>query len=753
MTTPTTRTPFPNRTAVRVPERDMTTALPERPFVFSPGTVDAADGIVSAGMDAVFAQLVREQESETTLLLARRVLAAAFDAPGPAVDPEDPLSAVLAARPGLYAELDRIGDEYRVVVLRERAPLSLTAGCWLDTVSQPATQPAQVVNTLFGQYLAMRGHGNPRRAVHHRRRAALEAEGIYLPDIAAPHFLSATRSRPLTRLLAAFGPALSRLPSAFLPELVGVHVTVGLLGVDDHLLGTAAVPGDEALHALLEEYLDLTRFDPDGARYRHRLANGVRAALGQEQEHLTMLGELVRWQADLTLEEEVADVVRRHAPFAGSQHGTVRVGGRRLADALSDPDLDLESFLDDLHASRSLRPARDSGDCRFLRALKLGGAMFGIFDELEAALFRRWAETPAEELVRIRDSHRPRLRINTVGDPEYATRAAALRAAAPQDVTESDSSPADNRELFHRLVTPENHPQVLDTARRLVRRGLDVAEILFDHGARGRYTDASWFDYSANALRERVDRIYWDKLVGPYRPLEEIPDRVEVVFVQKTFALGSLVDGAWAHRIGNLGHYDRGVDAKLFLIYADEMGLGDVRKNHITLIHQVLASMDVQVPHIRAAAFVDQDEIPDLTYGFALHQLALALFPDSHYDEILGYNLGIEMFGLGEMRLHEIQKLRRHGFDISYEQAHLSIDNVSAGHARQAVDIIIEHLDRIARTADENTVQARWHRVWRGYASFAYFVERELLRDLPSDAAERPASSDTHREDVVELTI
>ena len=136
-----------------------------------------------------------------------------------------------------------------------------------------------------------------------------------------------------------------------------------------------------------------------------------------------------------------------------------------------------------------------------------------------------------------------------------------------------------------------------------------------------------------------------------------MPDADEVVFGQKTFALGSLIDGTWAHRIGNVGRYHRASDGMLASIYADEMGRGDLRKNHITLIHQVLRSMDIDVPHIRDVAFLDQDELPDHLYGFSIHQVCLALFPDSRYPEILGYNLGIEMFGLGEMRLHEMAKL------------------------------------------------------------------------------------------------
>jgi Iron-containing redox enzyme len=105
---------------------------------------------------------------------------------------------------------------------------------------------------------------------------------------------------------------------------------------------------------------------------------------------------------------------------------------------------------------------------------------------------------------------------------------------------------------------------------------------------------------------------------------------------------------------------------------------------------------------------------------------AQALFPDTFYAEILGYNLGIEMFGLGELRMHEIQKLRHWGLDTCYEEAHLSIDNVSAGHGRQSAEIIASYLDGIERQLGAQAVQREWRRIWNGYASFAWFVERGL---------------------------
>jgi hypothetical protein len=608
----------------------------------------------------------------------------------------------------------------RAVVRRQRAPLALLGGCWLDVLSQPATQPSVIVNRLFTQHYVLRGEGNPRRSLHHVRRRELEDAGIYLPEIGAADFLARAGARPLTALHGSCYLALSRLPANFLPELVGVHYGVLALGVDDQLAGLPPMLTEPELRDVLAAYLALA-----SPAERERLHTGLRLALDLEREHVAMLAELAAWHQGRSLESQVAAIVARHAPYAGRQHAQVRVGGRLLAEAFRDPDLDIGAFLADFRESAALRRAGDDGSCRFITAIKFGGPMFGIFDDDEAATFRAWVET-------VQAGERPGIVItpNTAGDVRARERAAMLTTSVPADVVIAGPGTPDDRELFYRLVNIENYPNTRPIAAERAERLFQQAEILFTHGAGGRYTDASYFDYTADALLARASRVYWEKLVEPYRPLPEIPSRDEVIFLQATYALGALVDAAWIHRVANVGRCDRTCNSALFSIYADEVGHGDLRKNHITLIHRALRSMDIQLPHIRDAAFLDQADLPDDLYGFSLHQLCMALFPDTYFNEILGYNLAIEMFGLGELRQHEVQKLRHYGFDDCYEQAHLTIDNLSAGHSRQAADIIVSYLDEVRRSLGDAAVQREWRRVWRGYASLAYFVEHALIRNI-----------------------
>lgn len=725
---------------------DTIAALPQRPFEFSSSGWDEAAAILATEPDELFRRLLRDQESEAVLLAARRIIhafltadppdvAASADASTDGLDHADAstdsggfvdtvaarVGSVRAALAATIERLIRLEPDEGAAVARQRAPLGLLSGCWLDVVSQPTTQPSIIVNRLFAQHVLLRGSGYPQRAVHHLRRRALEKVGVYLPDIAAADFLGRAQARPLTALHGCFYLALSRLPANFLPEVVGVHYVFHALGVDDLLSGTPPRLPEPTLREVLAEYLTLA-----GPPERRRLQVAIRLTLSLEQEHVAMLAELATWRGGLSLESKVAEIVARHAPLAGRQHGNVRVADQLLSDIFDGWGPDLAGFLADFRDSRHLAPTR-AGSCRFLEAMKFGGAMFGIFDEREAAIFREWVAS-------VQSGARPKIEIsvNTVGDQRAVSWRATIARSAPADVVLAEACPRDDRELFYRLVNIENFANTLPLAAERAARCFEEAEILFIHGAGGRYTDASYFDYTPQALSERAERIYWDKLVNPYQPLEQIPDRDEVIFRQTTYHLGYLIDGAWLHRLGNLGRTERESDGMLFAIYADEMGHGDLRKNHITLTHRALASMGIKLPHIREAAFMDQAELPNDLYGFSIQQLCMCLFPDRFYNEILGYNLAIEMFGSGELRLQEMQKLRHHGFDDCYERAHLTIDNFSAGHTRQAADIIVSYLDDVRRTAGEAVLAHEWRRIWRGYASFAYFVEQPLLKQVTS---------------------
>ncbi|NUR29168.1 MAG: hypothetical protein HOV83_25570, partial [Catenulispora sp.] len=454
---------------------DTMTSLPTAAFAVDPATRAEADRLLSGRADLVLRRLLRDQESPASLLAARRVLDAFLSfASGSTMDqrfePAAVAARVAAVRTGLLAKLSTL--EPRADVVRQRAPLSLTAGCWLDTVSQAATQPSVIVNRLVAQHFAFQGEGEPQKGVLHERRRALEAAGVHLPEIDAVDFARKARTRPLTARHALFYLALSRLPASFLPEVVGVHYVVHALGLDDALLEVTPRLSEPELRSILDEYAQLLRTSPTGPADERRLMRAVNLALHLETEHAAMLVELAEWQAGLSLEAKVAAIIERHAPYAGRQHREVRVGGKLLTETLADPEFDLAAFVRSFRDSRQLKPIR-GGDGRFLRAIKFGGPMFGIFDAEEAAVFEEWAA--AANAGTLPDVE---LSPNRAGDAQAAVWDERLAAADPADVAYEAAVVSDDRQLFHRLVNIEAFPNTLPLARQRAEANLAAAEVL-----------------------------------------------------------------------------------------------------------------------------------------------------------------------------------------------------------------------------------------------------------------------------------
>lgn len=603
------------------------------------------------------------------------------------------------------------------LILRQRALLTLTRGVWLDYVSQPATEPANIICLLGGQNFHLKGSGEISQSQQQKFYRRFSQLGVDILGIYNKGILKNLQVNELTAWHVAFRLALSRLPASYLPEVVGFQYATYCLGFDDLLLDMPASLEMTSLEQLLDDYLNLCQHNKNGGNDIQRMLNAIQVVINFELEHCNMLLELQTNLSQKTLDDHIAEIIKQHMPFAGKQHQYINIEKRSLTQWAEQKQVDV--FLNALKKSIYFKKNK-YGKCGFMNAIQLGGAMFGIFNKREAGTLRCWSE---ESQTKVHLTN-----FKEEGHQSAECLRSQIRTLQLDDQVKWETAELPrNRELFYRLVNIERFANHLDIIKEQVYKRLKESKALFSIGEEGRYTDASYFVYSREALEKRCEEIYWTKLVQPYEKITNIPDRETVIFGQKLMALGSLIDGAWSHKFGGTLRYYRSSDEIMLSIYADEMGKGDIEKNHITLIQRVLKSMDIELPHIRDREFCKQDELPD-SYEFSLHQLSMSLFPDTFYEELLGYNLGIEMFGLGEMRMHEIQKLRHYGFDAVYEKAHLTIDNFSAGHSRQSINLIHNYLDEISTLLSKDELQLRWNKIWNGYASFALFLETNLAK-------------------------
>lgn len=272
------------------------------------------------------------------------------------------------------------------------------------------------------------------------------------------------------------------------------------------------------------------------------------------------------------------------------------------------------------------------------------------------------------------------------------------------------STAVDLADAFHRLVNIERYPEFRPVARELAERWFASA----DYGADANYAP---FVYSVPAFRERMDKIYSDYVATIDDPhwLEEF-SRAAVIENLRQKGPMNLVDGAWLQHIMSAGP-SNDIVAKLFSIWADEAGNGYTELNHSNVYDTLLRGLDVYLPPITSRAFSELDLLPS-AWQNPVFQLAVGLFPESFFPELLGMTLYLEWEATPTM-MPIVRMLKKHHIDPQFYSMHMAIDNVTAGHGGLARDAVEQYLDSVRANGGEAAVQAQWKRVWNGYVTWA----------------------------------
>lgn len=715
------------------------------PVVYTSGAVACSRALLSCSFREIFHRFIHGYESDEVLPACQWIAEALLrtdqlgawwsgDALHEALRPES-LKEVLRTEAAMRASMrdlhrrktteTSLDDQTRTaLILRHSSPAGLTEPCWLDNVSQPATQPARAVNALFRIYTARLGHGEVAKSasVHFRKRCDLH--GVTLPPVSASAFSQHEQIAEFAFLAPCYRLALGRHPRLFLPEIIGTTLAHYLLRIDP-LSGES--DGDDLLdpcHELVRTVEKLS-FSPRYKAIEQRILRGFVVEAHLQQGFWEMMSHTLRAKERERPRDRMCSLVQRIARYAGAHHRDVVFEGRPLAEWLDDAARAPAAFVDRLGDSVYVDKTKP-GESRFFQLLSIDGPMFAIFSKRDGQIIKDWVNSLGQGSPAASD-------LPTTPAASLPKSFTALVPSGPCELTHvvSESAPpAGLRELFYRLMNVDLEPGVLPHARAYVEDVLRRAEPYLVDGRGAVYSDATFFDYAPAALAQRVDEVYFQKLVKDYHPIEDIPPRALVVSLQTMLGLGSLIDGAWIHKMGKVPQYGHQAAAQMFGIYADEMGYGDMRLNHIMVARRVLDSMEVELPEMADRAYAFADAVPEKCFAFLAYQMAISQFPQTFLAEGLGLNLAVEMFGLGQVRLDEIRKLRHYGFDDSYERLHLTIDNVFSGHVRVGVQAIDAYLDDVRLQLGGAGVATCWRRVWLGYASLAQFVEpRPLTTD------------------------
>src|SRR5579884_617989 len=216
-------------------------------------------------------------------------------------------------------------------------------------------------------------------------------------------------------------------------------------------------------------------------------------------------------------------------------------------------------------------------------------------------------------------------------------------ARQPADDPSEAAASLITRDLFHRLLNVQDHPDVLDDARTFVEYWLAKAEHI-SHSSEHPF-DQSYFDYTEQALENRLQMIYQELVdqAAQSDPGDDPLIRTHEDVVERIVQLApfNLIDGAWLRNVGRTGPMDE-VRSLLYSVYMDELGDGDPSKNHCNIYRDLCHDAGYYPPPIESAEFAFDRRFLDSAFDVPAFELAISQFTEDYYPEIIGMTLYLE---------------------------------------------------------------------------------------------------------------
>jgi hypothetical protein len=289
----------------------------------------------------------------------------------------------------------------------------------------------------------------------------------------------------------------------------------------------------------------------------------------------------------------------------------------------------------------------------------------------------------------------------------------------PNIATEiNDISDIDERELFYQLLNVDEFPGVLKDARQYVDHWLKWAET-FACSPLTTPADQLSFSYSEQALSDRLELIY-QELVDAAAASDPANDPVFKTYddmVTRIIQLSpfNLTDGCWLRNVGVTGPIDE-VRALLYSISMDELGDGDISKNHCNIYQDLCHSVGYYPAPIENREFAFDPQLLRSGFTVPAFELAISQFTDEYYPEIIGMTLQLEWEVVDLKPTRDLMDY--FGIDSHFYVMHIGIDNAVNGHGARAADAIKQYLQGVREFGGEEAVQAIWRRIWNGFVAF-----------------------------------
>ncbi|MDR6395269.1 iron-containing redox enzyme family protein [Herbaspirillum seropedicae] len=228
--------------------------------------------------------------------------------------------------------------------------------------------------------------------------------------------------------------------------------------------------------------------------------------------------------------------------------------------------------------------------------------------------------------------------------------------------------------IYAQLNVAEPDAAALAQARRYLVTQLEATQALPCELPPAGQDMAAWMQARAAQVGVAYEAYLQERRAGA--PRQYFSGRAHALNFLLRVAPTKLVDGAWLYSA--VKHWRDPVFRPLILTYLEELGDGEVAMNHVSLYRSLL----------QAHGCEQADWLSQAHYVQGALQLALGWHGDEFIPEMFGFNLGYEQLPLHLLiTAYELNEL---GIDPYYFTLHVTIDNAASGHARKAVDAVLE---------------------------------------------------------------
>ena len=246
----------------------------------------------------------------------------------------------------------------------------------------------------------------------------------------------------------------------------------------------------------------------------------------------------------------------------------------------------------------------------------------------------------------------------------------------------------------------------------------------------GQATLSAYLHRQEAAVSEEWEQYLRRRKAGSPRELFQTRD--EAILWLKARAPVKFVDGAW------LGHVHkittpfplRHITKDAWQVLSEELGDGDLEKNHVHVFVRLLDSIGAHLPRGDSVDFTHEslglDDIQQWKAG--LTQLLISLFPHDFLPEILGFNMHFELIAVQTLKASkELAELK---IDPYYFNLHITIDNSDSGHSAVALQTVSNYIEHMRMTQGDEAAHQAWRRVQAGYA-LSHFLGTGHTKNSP----------------------